>query len=551
MNRISQWFLAEPSSASVDDRKFIRERILTVVLIGAAILGVAAFYVNVLVAFQQNAWGWIATYLLAFGWVCAIAFVRRIPYEFRATSMLIILYALGIVSALQYGPAGDIRIWFIGATILAGVFLGLRSGIITALITTGTYLALGWLMSNTQINAPDPNTILTPDNLDAWTSTAVPYFAISILVVTSVGVLINGLNNNIKRSRDLATALAYDQEQLESRTQSLERRELQVRTAAEISRAIVAELDPDILFQQVVDLLQTRFNLYYVGVFTIDPSGHYAVLRAGTGEAGERMLTRNHQLAIGSTSMIGYAISQKESRIASDVGLEAHHFDNPDLPNTRSELALPMISAGKGLGAITVQSTLSDAFDENDIVVYQGVADSLATAIENASLFQQVQNSLEEVQTLHRQYLLESWGTLAASKQGIRYSYNRDEAKLDNFANLTNISLSPTTIDFPLILRDQIIGNLNIETNRAALTPQEKNLIEAVTQQTALALENVRLVEETQRTAQQDRVVSAISEQLSRAMDVEGVIKTAVRELGLLPNVTEVSVHIDPAKSDN
>lgn len=402
-------------------------------------------------------------------------------------------------------------------------------------------------MVNGQIPVPEPSTTLNPANIEGWTTTAIPYFAISVMVVSSVGILINGLNNNIQRSRELATTLAYDQAQLETRTQSLERRELQVRTAAEISRAVVAELNPDTLFQRVVDLLQSRFNLYYVGVFTVDSSGHYAVLRAGTGEAGERMLARNHQLAIGSTSMIGYAISQKESRIASDVGLEAHHFDNPDLPLTRSELALPMIAAGKVLGAITVQSTISNAFDKDEIVVYQGVADSLATAITNANLFQQVQTSLEEVQSLHSQYLLESWGALTERMRGISYSYNQEDSQRENIANY---NLTPAVHDFPLVLRDQIIGNLNIETNRAALTPHEKTLIEAVTQQTALALENVRLVEETQRNAQQDRVVNAISEELSRAMDVESVIKTAVQELGRLPAVAEVSVHIDPVEND-
>ena len=162
MNRISQWFLADSNSTSADDRKFIRERILTVVLIGAAILGVAAYYVNVRVAIEQSAWGSIIIYTVALGWVCAIAFFRRIPYEFRAVSMLIVLYALGIVSALLYGAAGDSRIWFLGAAILACVFLGLRFGIFATLITTATYIALGWLMTNGQINIADPSPTFNP-----------------------------------------------------------------------------------------------------------------------------------------------------------------------------------------------------------------------------------------------------------------------------------------------------------------------------------------------------------------------------------------------------
>jgi GAF domain-containing protein len=462
--------------------------------------------------------------------------------------MLITLYALGIISAVQYGAAGDSRVWFFGAAVLAGVFMGLRVGIISTIVSTITYLALGWAMQSGLLDVSDPSPTLNPEKIEGWTSTAIPFLAISTMIVTSIGVLINGLNNNIRRSRKLAEELAFDQEQLETRSQALERRELQVRTAAEISRTVVAELDPDTLFQRVVDLVQTRFNLYYVGVFTIDSSGHYAVLRAGTGEAGAKMLARQHHLAIGTTSMIGYAISQKEPRIASDVGLEAYHFSNPDLPHTRSELALPMISAERVLGAITVQSIEADAFDEDDIVVYQGVADSLATALVNANLFQQVQTSLEEVQALHRQYLLESWGNIVTSSaQELKYTYEQ-EAHLPE--NVADTPLPPTSLELPLLLRDQAIGNLTIEADRTALTPHEHAFIEAVTQQTVLALENIRLVEETQRTAQQDRIVSTISEEFSRAMDVESVIKIAVLELSRLPNVTEVSVHIEPFAND-
>ena len=548
MNRISGWFLADPSSASIDERQFIRERILTVVLVGATLLGAAAYFFNIRIAIQHDAWGWVIIYTLAFTWVCVIAFIRRIPYDYRVLSMLIILFVLGVISALQYGAAGDSRVWFFGASVLAGVFLGLRVGIISIFVSTITYLVLGWAMNRGMLILSDPSPTLNPGNIEGWTSTAIPFFAISTIIVASIDVLINGLNNNIQRSRKLTEEMVFDQKQLEIRSRALERRELQVRTAAEISRTVVAELDPDTLFQRVVDLVQNRFNLYYVGVFTVDQSGHNALLRAGTGEAGKKMLERKHQLAIGATSMIGYAISQKEPRIASDVGFEAHHFSNPDLPLTRSELALPMLSAGRVLGAITVQSIESDAFDEDDIIVYQGVADSLATALVNANLFQQVQASLEEVQTLHRQYLLESWENVAFRTHELNYTYEKEAQPSDSIADTT---LPPTALDVPLLLRDQAIGSLTIEADRTALTPQEHAFIEAVTQQTALALENIRLVEETQRTAHQDRVVSIISEELSRVMDVESVIRTAVRELGRLPNVAEVSVHIEPFVEDN
>lgn len=546
MSRFLKWFTSEPSHSEIDDRQFIRERILTVVLMGAALLGVFAYLYNAYFAYQQKYWSWIAIYSVAFGWICAIAFVRKIPYIVRTVSMLVVLYLLGIISALQFGAAGDSRIWFFGATILAGVFLGLRAGITSVALTTVTYIALGWLTSNGTLPLPNPSSTLDPQNFTGWSSTAIPYFAISVMLVSSIGVLVNSLNNAIRQSRDLAKELDADKEQLAARSETLERRELQIRTASEISRAVVAELDPDTLFQRVSDLVRKAYNLYYVGVFTVDQAGEFANLRAGTGEAGKKMVANKHKLAIKQSSMIGNAIITKQAQISGDVALDPLHYKNPDLPRTRSELAIPIISTERVVGAITVQSMSADAFDENDIIVLQGVADSLATALENASLFQQVQNSLEDVRALHRRYLLESWENVTSRGQALGYTYEK-ALPLSESSARTSLPRQ-SQLDVPLVLRDQTIGHLSVETDRPTITPQEQAFIEAITQQTALALENVRLVEETQRNAQQDRVISVISEKLSLAMDVESVLKTAVQELGQLPNVTEVSVHIEPNK---
>ena len=542
MNRLIEWFQVDTNSPNevTDDRQFIRERILTAVLVGAAFFGAAAYFINLRTTFQLANWGWIFIYTLAFGWILAIAFIRRIPYSFRSYTLIVILYALGIISALQFGAAGDSRVWFFGAVILASLFLGFRVGFGSLVVATITYLVIGWFMNQHIIPLPEPGTLLNFDNFDSWTTTGIPFFAISAIIVLSIGVLVNGLNTSVRKNRDLAQELSEDRAKLEERSLVLERREVQIRTAAEISRSAVAELDPDILFQRVVDLIQSRFGLYYVGVFVIDETGHYAILRAGTGEAGRKMLAQNHRLPIGSTSMVGYAISRKEARIASDTGLEAIRFNNPDLPDTHSELALPMISGDRALGAITVQSNRSDAFDQDDIVVLQGIADSIATALDNANLFQQLQDSLEEVRTTQRQYIRDSWESIPQIS-GVSHTHQRETIE----SNIQS-PFSSAGLDFPLMLRDQMIGNLSLEAERPHLTPQEQSFIEAIIQQTALALENIRLVDETQRTAQQEQIIGSISEELSRAMDVDSVLKAAVRELGKLPNIREVSIHIEP-----
>ena len=169
------------------------------------------------------------------------------------------------------------------------------------------------------------------------------------------------------------------------------RRAVQQQTAAEISTAAGTILDVSELLPFVVNLIQQRFGLYYVGLFLLDEARQNAVLRAGTGEAGQRMLERQHHLPLDDRSMIGWCIQRRGPRIALDVGKDAVRFNNPDLPDTRSELALPLVSRGQVLGAMTVQSAEVAAFSEQDIAILQTMSDQVAIAIENARLIEQTE----------------------------------------------------------------------------------------------------------------------------------------------------------------
>ena len=184
-----------------------------------------------------------------------------------------------------------------------------------------------------------------------------------------------------------------------------QKRNAQLQTAAEVSRAATSFLDPEELIQQVVNLVRDRFDLYYAGLFLVDRTGEWtgepgkwAMLRAGTGEAGRRMVEAGHKLEIGGSSMIGWCVANAQARIALDVGEEAVRFDNPWLPGTRSEMALPLISRGQILGAMTIQSTEEAAFSDEDIAVLQTMADQLAVAIENTRLYEQARTRAEREQ---------------------------------------------------------------------------------------------------------------------------------------------------------
>ena len=178
------------------------------------------------------------------------------------------------------------------------------------------------------------------------------------------------------------------------------KRSTQLLTAADVSKSMSTILDPEELIAETVDLIEERFGFYYVGLFLVDEAGEYAVLHGGTGEPGKKMLEAGHRLAVGSQSMVGRCVADGEARIALDVGEEAVHFDNPHLPETRSELALPLSVRGECIGALTVQSKQESAFLAGDLAILQSMADQLAVALLNARLYDEVQRYATRLEEL-------------------------------------------------------------------------------------------------------------------------------------------------------
>ncbi len=190
------------------------------------------------------------------------------------------------------------------------------------------------------------------------------------------------------------------QEERERLLSDLIHRSTQLMTAAEISKSASTILDPDELMQEVVNVIQSRFGFYYVGLFLVDEEGEYAVLQAGTGEPGRLMLQAGHKLRVGGASMTGQCVAHGEARIALDVGEEAVRFDNPYLPLTRSEMALPLIARGQCIGALSVQSAQAAAFSPADIAALQTMADQVAVAITNARFYDQIQRYATHLEDL-------------------------------------------------------------------------------------------------------------------------------------------------------
>ena len=174
-------------------------------------------------------------------------------------------------------------------------------------------------------------------------------------------------------------------------TNEIQRHAKLLKAAARAAKNITTILDPYELLQHTVDIICDEFGFYYAGVFFLDEAKQYAVLKSGRGEAGRRMVNVEHKLAVGGNSMIGASIANRQGRIALDVGSEAIFFENPDLPDTRSEMALPLIVGDDVIGALTVQSTEEAAFHDEDIAALQTMADQLAIAIQNSNMHRQAE----------------------------------------------------------------------------------------------------------------------------------------------------------------
>jgi PAS domain S-box-containing protein len=392
--------------------------------------------------------------------------------------------------------------------------------------------------------------------------------------------IVRGTAHDVTERKQAERALRKAHEELAQYASDLERRSTQLQTAAEVSHAIASILDPDRLLQQVVDLVQERLALYYAGLFLTDQIGEWAgepgkwaVLRAGTGEAGQQMLAEGHKLEIGGTSMVGWCIANNQARIALDVGEEAVRFVNPLLPKTRSEMALPLICRGQIIGAMTVQSVQEAAFSDEDIAVLQTMADQVAVAIENARLLTRTQSALEEVRSVHQHYLRQEWGVFLAShadKDDIGYLLSRDgiepmpqiwSPEIDlavknrqpiGLSDVDSVPLSDQNGDgevsgsesvikarsalaAPITLRGQVIGALDLfdPDQPREWTDDDLALVDAVTTQVALAVENARLFEQTQEALQETETLYRASTELNTARTYDDIL-TVLRVYTLL-----------------
>lgn len=433
--------------------------------------------------------------------------VLRGPGWLQLGAALLIIYALGISELLTSGGLGAAALFLLGLVVLATMLWSTRVGAIAAGLSVLSILVIGTVLSAGGFPGAS--------SLGDWLAAALATALLSAAVVV-------GFRQLRQESGGAEAEVAGALQQIEAERSSLEERvasrTAQLRAVIEVGRAASAILDPEQLIAQVVQLISERFGYYYAAIFLLNEQGDQAELRNATGEAGRILKENRHRLPVGGNSMVGQAISTRQPRIALDTGAEPVRFDNPLLPYTRSEIALPLAVGDRVLGALDVQSTKAGAFGPSDIETLQGMANQVAIAFENARLFDQSSRSLQELEAIQRQYVATSWKPLMGDPN-LEYNVGDEE-------------LTPESprMEIPLALRDEIIGAINL-SSESDWTPEQRNLVEAVATQAALALENARLVEASQSSARREHMLADITAKVWASTSVETVLRTAVSEL--------------------
>jgi GAF domain-containing protein len=559
--------------------------------------------------------------------IVVMGLVGKDPLLHVVAGVTLLLYPAAILS-MRLARAGQLKMGvYVMSSALYGIFVFfslLTAGSLPALFLAGIIpvLTIGLFVSPEgvlRMTFVATLSVILCMLLERWspfvkidTSTAVPF--IMPLIVLLIGYLIYLYGRNLGRSLEASQSRAVDLErsqvELTERTRDLQettadlsfrrqelevsnvrleearrrqeainrelqeanerahRRAAQLQAVAKVGQAIAGLRDRERLLPRVTELIGQHFGFYHVGLFLVDEAGRYAVLRAASSEGGQRMLARNHKLAVGEQGTVGYVTATGEPRIALDVDAEATHLANPDLPEARSEIALPLQIGGQTIGALDVQSVEAEAFDDESVAVLSTLADQVAIAIENARLFQQSQEALAEAKEVQRRYLQGEWEEFLRRRPDLQFEYTlagipsaldvelpttRQAVTQGELVAASNLAggdgdetVARAALSVPIKLRGQVIGVLDLhEADEARLwTEHEIALAEAVAEQLALTLESARLFEQTQARARREALTRQITDRIRDAVDVDAMLKTAIQELGQALGAPRVYVRL-------
>jgi signal transduction histidine kinase len=241
-------------------------------------------------------------------------------------------------------------------------------------------------------------------------------------------------------------------------------------------------------------MIRSRFSLYYTQVYLVDPSGQAINLRAGTGDVGKQLLQRRHHLPVSSNSLNGRAVFEKKPVIVADTEESDIFLPNPLLPNTRSEMAIPLLIGDKVLGVLDMQSEIPNTLNEDNIVAFQVLAGQLSVAIQNATLFAQSEEARKQMEANARQITETGWHDfLDAIEREEKIGYTFNQVEVTSMENVNEVK-STNALDVPILVTGANVGTIQLVEEERIWTAQETEIVQAAAGQLAQHIDNLRLL---------------------------------------------------------
>lgn len=490
-------------------------------------------------------------------------------------TIIIVLGWMGVsTQALTADGVKDaILVAFIALGLLASIIFNWRIGGGVILSGMAVIWALALLQVNNYFLPGSQNPITYARDL------SLVFVAVTILIYFSTKSMREAMEQAatsekslIRLSESLKELDQSLEDRVESRTEALtitnaqnERRARQFESLAQVARVLISIQEEDTLLSQLARAISEYFGFYHVGIFLLDEDLQYVVLRASNSEGGRKMLARVHKLRIGQTGIVGHVAASGILHVALDVKSDAAFRGDPDLPETRSELALPLKIGEQLIGVLDLQSRETNTFQQEDTEVLNTLADQVAIAIQNARSHEATHRLLGEAQRTSVSYLKETWRQLQTGENRIGYLVSDNTLRpLERFVNTPHINKAilqkeivveegdQATLAIPIQLRGDVVGVLDVHVPTGhEWDSDEIDIAKAVADRLSLALESTTLLQSTQRRAEIERLTADISGKISASINLRNVLETAVEELGHALPGSEIVIQFETDQSKN
>lgn len=445
-----------------------------------------------------------------------IMFLNRAGRMQLASSILVGMVFIAL-TYLNYNVAGEPRpllLLTVIVILMSGLLLRGRSPMLVAILLAAQHIiilalsAKGFIVPQSALPGPVQNALVI----------TVSYLLIGFMFSLAIG-----------RIQTALTQVREDEAQLESRNRELEQlsKSLEQRVAdrthnlalaAEVGRSVSQVRALDVMLKDACELILKEFNLYYVQVYLTDANASNLRLEAGTGSVGAQLVGRGHSLPLDTGSINGRAATEKRSVVIPDTAQSPAFRQNALLPQTRGEMAVPLIAADKVVGVLDMQSNQPGVLTEEVLPAFEALAGQLAVAVQNANLLAETEQARAEVEKQARRLVRQGWSEhldAIHKPEQLGFVFDHNNVAPLSTADESQLSENGKAVSAPIAVTGESLGSLVVEMGDEARAEQTSELVNIVARQVAQQIENLRLLESAERYRYE-------AEQASRRLTREG-----------------------------